>query len=150
MDKTIVAPRERTKRDATAYHSGTTRLASHAAGMEAARTRAHGLQILTVDRMAARLAGGFLQPIDAEALQDAVARALNSIEIGELEDMKKLPGMVRAAVSTLEKVWHARIDLAAHPDEPRLKALSAMGPKTCFSVLNTSKSELNQFSRPFH
>ena len=31
MDKTIVAPRERPKRDATAYHSGTTRLASHAA-----------------------------------------------------------------------------------------------------------------------
>lgn len=42
------------------------------------------------------------QPIDAEALQDAVARALNSIELGELEDMKNLPGMVRAAVSTLE------------------------------------------------
>jgi hypothetical protein len=103
-----------------------TRLASHAARVEAARTSAHGLQILTVNRLAARLAGGFLQPIDAEALQDAVAFALNSIELGELDDIKKLPGMVRAAVGTLEKVWQARIDLAAHPDEPRLKALSAL------------------------
>jgi hypothetical protein len=66
--------------------------------MEAARTSAHGLQILTVDGLAARLAGGFLQPIDAKAPQDAVARALNSIQLGEIEDMKKLPGMVRAAV----------------------------------------------------
>jgi hypothetical protein len=85
-----------------------TRLASHAARVEAARTSAHGLQILTVNRLAARLAGGFLQPIDAEALHDAVALALNSIELGELEDIKKLPGMVRAAVGTLEKVCDAR------------------------------------------
>jgi hypothetical protein len=37
-----------------------TRLAGHMAQVEAARAGAHGIQILTMGKMAARLAGGFL------------------------------------------------------------------------------------------
>ena len=41
-----------------------TRLAGHMARVNAARAGAHGIQILTMGQMAARLAGGFLAPID--------------------------------------------------------------------------------------
>ena len=102
-----------------------TRLAGHNARVEAARANANGVQILTMDRVAARLAGGFIQPIDLDALQDAVKAALASTSLGELEDIKQLPGMVRAAVDTLDKVWHANIELSAHKNQ-RLEALSTL------------------------
>ena len=100
-----------------------TRLAGHNARVEAARANANGVQILTMDLVASRLAGGFIQPIDPDALQDAVKMALASASLGELEDIKQLPGMVRAAVDTLDKVWHANI--SAHKNQ-RLEALSTL------------------------
>jgi hypothetical protein len=102
-----------------------TRLAGHMARVEAARAGAHGVQILTMGQMAARLAGGFLSPIDPDSLQDAVREALAEIDLGELENIKNLPGMVRAAVSTLDKVWQADIDLSS-AYHPRLQALAAL------------------------
>lgn len=102
-----------------------TRLAGYSARVEAARTNANGVQIRTMDQVAARLAGGFIQPIDPDALQDAVKAALASTSLGELEDIKQLPGMVRAAVSTLDKVWHANIDLSAGKNT-RLQALATL------------------------
>ncbi len=78
-----------------------------------------------MDQVAARLAGGFIQPIDAEALQDAVKAALVSTKLGELDAIKQLPGMVRAAVNTLDKVWQADIDLSAGKNA-RLEALSTL------------------------
>ena len=89
-----------------------TRLAGHCARVNAARTHSQGLQIPTMDQPAARLAGGFLQPIEDEALQDAVVQALNSINLGELEMIRSLPSMVRAVIATLEKAWQARMDLS--------------------------------------
>jgi hypothetical protein len=62
-----------------------TRLAGHMARVAAARAGSCGIQILTMDRLAARLAGGFLQPIDPEALHEAVRAALAATELGELE-----------------------------------------------------------------
>ncbi len=102
-----------------------TKLAGHKARVEAARANANGIQILTMDRVAARLAGGFIEPIDPDTLQDAMKAALTSTSLGELEDIKQLPGMVRAAVNTLDKVWHANIDLSAG-ENPRLEALSTL------------------------
>jgi hypothetical protein len=49
-----------------------TKLAGHMARVDAARAGAHGIQILTMGQMAARLAGGFLAPIDSDCLRDAV------------------------------------------------------------------------------
>jgi hypothetical protein len=103
-----------------------TRLAGHAARVNAARTQSHGLQVLTIDQLAARLAGGFLQRIEDEALQDAVVQTLNSIDLGELETIKNLPGMVRAVIATLEKAWQAHIDLSGYSQHPRLQALAAL------------------------
>ena len=80
---------------------------------------------MTMGQLAARLAGGFLQPIDPENLQDATRVALASSSLGELEVIKRLPGMVRAAVSTLDKVWRADINLSAATN-PRLQALGTL------------------------
>ncbi len=76
-------------------------------------------------QMAARLAGGFTAPIDPGTLQDAVRAALPETDVGELENIKDLPGMVRAIVGTLEKVWASNIDLSSH-SHPRLKALAGL------------------------
>jgi hypothetical protein len=78
-----------------------------------------------MDQVAARLAGGFIQPIDPDALQDAVKAALASTNLGELEAIKPLPGMVRASVTTLDKVWNANIDLSAGKNA-RLESLSTL------------------------
>jgi hypothetical protein len=93
--------------------------------VEAARTGAHGIQILTMGQMAARLAGGFLAPIDPDCLRDAIREVLPETDLGELEHIKTLPGMVRAAAGTLDKVWRANIDLSVS-SHPRLRALAAL------------------------
>ena len=103
-----------------------TRLAGHMARVAAARAGACGVQIMTMDHVAARLAGGFIRPIDADALHDALKSALGETPLGELEGIKSLPGMVRAAADTLGKVWRAGIDLNAGPEQPRLRALAAL------------------------
>ncbi|MFO7964885.1 MAG: PD-(D/E)XK nuclease family protein [Desulfobacterales bacterium] len=79
------------------------------------RTRAaagatHGVQILSIDQMAARLAGGFLRPVDPDDLHNAVSTALLA-PLGILDGIKRLPGFQRAAASTLWKVWLAGLDL---------------------------------------
>jgi hypothetical protein len=80
---------------------------------------------MTMGQLAARLAGGFLQPIDPEASRDAVREALTTVNLGELEPIKDLPGFVRAAVGTLDKLWHAGIDLTEEK-HPRLQAVQAL------------------------
>ena len=99
-----------------------TRLAGHMARVRAARGGESGVQILTMGQLAARLAGGLLRPIDPDDLKIAVREALASVQLGELEPIKELPGMVRAAAGTLDKVWSAGIDLSRQT-HPRLAAL---------------------------
>lgn len=79
------------------------------------RTRAalgseQGTQLLTIDQVAARLAGGFLQPVGQEDFKAAVSETLQE-SIGELDDIKELPGFQRAACSSLAKAWSAGLDL---------------------------------------
>jgi hypothetical protein len=62
------------------------------------------------------------QPIHPDALRDAVGEAIVTINLGELEPIKSFPGMVRAAVATLHKLWSAGIDLTAET-HPRLQAV---------------------------
>ena len=102
-----------------------TQLAGHMARVDAARAGAHGTQILTMGQMAARLAGGFLAPIDPDCLRDAVNEALPETDVGELGSIKDLPGMVRATAATLDKVWQADLDLSSST-HPRLKALATL------------------------
>ena len=47
--------------------------------------------------------------------------------MGELEDIKMLPGMIGAAADTLHKAWRAGIDLASRlGDHPRLEAIARL------------------------
>ena len=62
-----------------------TKLSGHLLRVDAARKGANGVQVLTMGQLAARLAGGFLQPIDPERLQEAVQSALASSSLGELD-----------------------------------------------------------------
>jgi hypothetical protein len=82
-----------------------TKLAGYMARVAAARAGQGGVQILTMGQLAARLAGGLLRPIDPDHLKAAVREALATVQLGEIEPIKDLPGMVRAAAGTLENVW---------------------------------------------
>jgi hypothetical protein len=95
--------------------------------LAAARDRRHGLQILSIEQMAVRLAGGFIRPIDDKTLRSTLQTVLPATALGELESIKSLPGMVQAAADTLSKAWLAGIDLAAHAAEnPRLHAITKL------------------------
>jgi len=93
--------------------------------LEAARGRRHGLQIMTFEQMATRLAGGLVQPVDDDALREAITAVLPETALGELDGIKGLPGMVGAAADTLRKAWRAGVDLQARAGEhPRLHSIA--------------------------
>jgi hypothetical protein len=103
------------------------RLASREIRLDAARNQYHGTQVMAFEQLAARLAGGFFQPIDVETLRDAIQRVLPETDLGELDAIKLLPGMVGAAADTLHKVWRTGIDLSARVGEhPRLAAMATL------------------------
>ena len=81
--------------------------------LAAARAGESGLQIFTLPQLAARLAGGFLQPVTAEVLEPAVQNALAQKGFTDLEPVRELPGMIRAVARTLRQVWDADVDLRA-------------------------------------
>ena len=60
----------------------------------AAIERQHGLQALAIEHLAARLAGGFLQPINSDSLKEAIGEAI-AMDLGEFNDIKTLSGHAR-------------------------------------------------------
>ena len=103
------------------------RLAMREQRLAAARERRHGLQVMTFEQLAARLAGGFSRPIDDDALREAIGSVLPHTGLGEMDGIKALPGMVNAAADTLRKAWRAGIDLESRAGEhPRLGSIAAL------------------------
>ncbi len=103
------------------------RLAMRDRRLAAARDGRQGLQVMSFEQAAARLAGGFARPIDDESLRAAIQAVLPATPMGELESIKALPGMIDAAADTLHKAWRADIDLAARAtDHPRLDAIARL------------------------
>ncbi len=103
------------------------RLAMRELRLEAARERKHGFQVMTIEQLAARLAGGFARPVDEESLRAAIQDRLPVTVLGELDSIKLLPGMVDAAADTLQKAWLAGIDLSERADEhSRLSSISRL------------------------
>ena len=95
--------------------------------LRAARERRHGLQVMTFEQLAARLAGGFARPIDNESLRAAIQQALPETELGELDGIKQLPGTIAAAADTLRKAWRAGLDLSARAGEhPRILSVARL------------------------
>ena len=66
------------------------RLAMRSARLAAARDGRHGLQVMTFEQAAVRLAGGFLQAIDTEPLRSTLQTVLPTTDLGELEHIKLL------------------------------------------------------------
>ena len=103
------------------------RLAVRQIRLEAASKGRHGVQVMSFEQLAARLAGGFVSGIEPDALRDAIQAALPATDLGELDGIKGLPGFVGAAADTLHKAWRARVDLSVRSDEhPRLAAIAAL------------------------
>ena len=71
-----------------------------------------GLLIVTIEQLVARLAGGFLQSIDADDRKTAMAAAVAE-PLGEFDKIKTLPGFQRAAAASLSKAWSAGLVLDA-------------------------------------
>ena len=96
------------------------RLVADQARLEAARAGQHGVQVMSMPGLAARLAGGFLRAIDAEALAAALGKVLQdpaAAPLGDLAPIGDLPGLQLALASTLGKAWRAGIDLQARAAE---------------------------------
>jgi len=87
------------------------RLAWHEERFRAAEQNALGLQILTPAQLAGRLAGGFLEAASRDACHVLVRDALTNLRFAELEQLREMPGAVKAISSTLMKVWDADLDL---------------------------------------
>ncbi|RZN34381.1 PD-(D/E)XK nuclease family protein [Bradyrhizobium sp. Leo121] len=103
------------------------RLAMRERRLAAARNSRHGLQVMSFEQAAVRLAGGFARPIDDDSLRSAIQAVLPATPMGELESIKSLPGMIDAAADTLHKVWRAGIDLATRAaDHPRIDAIARL------------------------
>lgn len=100
-------------------------LAGHMIRVYAARRNEVGVQVMTMGQLAARLAGGLLQPVDLNVLAGAVSDALPEVDMGELEPIKGLPGMPAAVGATFEKAWRAGIDLSG-VGHPRTDALASL------------------------
>lgn len=95
--------------------------------LEAARSGETGLQLMSFEQLAARLAGGFSSGVDNKALRDAIRKVLPVTDLGELDPIKALPGMIPAAAETLQKVWRADIDLASYsPRHDRIDSIAVL------------------------
>lgn len=75
--------------------------------LAAARATAVGLEIVSLPQLAARLAGGFTRPANAEDLQPAIRDVLDRGGFTDLQDLTRLPGIVRAVQQTLVSLWRA-------------------------------------------
>jgi len=98
-------------------------LAGHMVRVDAARRNEAGVQVMTMGQLAARLAGGLLQPVDLNLLTETVSDTLPDLYMGELEPIKDLPGMPAAVTATFDKAW--LIDLS-EVDHPRTDALASL------------------------
>lgn len=99
------------------------RLAMREARLSAARKRAIGTQALAIEHVVARLAGGFVEVVDAATLRETIVGVLDDVDLGELEPIKDLPGFPRAAAATLMKLWLSGIDIEARRGHPRVEAI---------------------------
>ncbi len=103
------------------------RVAMREIRLAAARKREHGLQIMTFEQLAARIAGGLRYQVDEDTLRAAIQTALPNADLGKLESIKNLPGFIDAAVDTLQKAWLAGIDLQERAaDHPRIASIAAL------------------------
>lgn len=91
---------------------------------EAARTGALDLEIMTLPQLAARLAGGFVRPASNQDIDQALSVVLGEAALGELRALAGLPGIVRAARATLNRLWRAAASALTAETNERIAALA--------------------------
>lgn len=95
--------------------------------LKAARAGDVGLAIETLPPFAAHLAGGFARPASSADLELAVQDALADGGFAEITPLVALPGMVRAVLRSLDRLWRAGIAAEAHAGHhPRLADLALL------------------------
>lgn len=115
-----VTPRRRTLIAANLHAARQLRL-------QLAQTGQHGAQVMLIEQLAGRLAGGFYQVADEVSLQQALRDSLDTVALGELAGIRDLPGTPRALLATLRKCWSAAFDLnAGSSRHARIDALAAV------------------------
>ncbi|MEO8756973.1 MAG: PD-(D/E)XK nuclease family protein [Devosia sp.] len=77
----------------------------------AARVNAIGCEVLMLPQLAARLCGGFVEMAPPEMLFPLIGAALVEGGLSTFNDIAGLPGMPRAVMETLRKIWNAGLDL---------------------------------------
>lgn len=92
--------------------------------LSAARRGETGLQIFTLAQLAERLAGGFSRVARRADLEPVLRLALEAGIFAELTPLCALPGMGRALLRSLERLWLADVRAADHPDIARLADLA--------------------------
>lgn len=103
------------------------RISTRALRLQAARDRQHGVQIITFEGLVSRLAGGFVSPVEPDVLRQTIQLALAGTDLGELDTIKYLPGMVDAAANTLHKLWRSGLDFSAKTDiHPRVRSILSL------------------------
>ena len=106
-------------------------LALHTRRLLAARRGTLGMQIMTMEQLAAHLAGGLLRPASSEELDIAVRAALDGGGYGDLQELATFPGAVRAALQTLGRLWESHLSLAeASRLSPRMADLALLEART--------------------
>lgn len=108
----------------TAIRNG--RLAMASERFFAASQEVEGLQVMAIEHVAARLAGGLLEMVNIVSLREFVADVLPHVDMGELKGIQTLPGMAKAAASSLMRFWMSGIDPDTVRHLPRMQAILAL------------------------
>ncbi|TPG53645.1 PD-(D/E)XK nuclease family protein [Roseomonas nepalensis] len=100
-----------------------------AARLDLARSGAgNGARVTPIEGLAARLAGGLLSPVQPDLLVESVSDALRAAtdeQLGDLAEIRHLPGVPKTLATSLRRAWDADLDLEAHAGRhPRLAALA--------------------------
>lgn len=90
----------------------------------AARGGDIGSDIVTLPLLAARLAGGFARPASQAELLPPIFDALGTLDFEELEPVRGRPGMARAVLVSLMRLWAAGRTLAMDDANARLRDLA--------------------------
>ena len=90
----------------------------------AARSGDVGTDVVTLPLLAARLAGGFARPASQAELLPPIIDALRTLDFEELEPVRGRPGMARAVLASLMRLWAAGRLLAVDDDNARLRDLA--------------------------
>lgn len=118
-----LAPFQRGRRETVVVNG---RFALSTERLKAARAGATGLQVIAVEHLAERLAGGFLRMVSLLELKKALAKALPAAKLGELDAIKDLPGLVHAGATTLMKYWLSGADLESLTTSRRVQSILAL------------------------